>query len=212
MSAQRRWAWLALLTALGVCIAAPAVAAADDAQPTDPNPAPPTPTGFIPPVASIGNILAQTGSPAAGPLGLPDLSAYAPSLVLGQNPVPAAPGAADPPAVPSLNAFNAGYLLPQNLTPAAPGQGTAAPGIGPDKDNPSSGRIAFLRRLHEMYQDGALKGAFLGQLPKEQLGEPLPGTEPGPGIYIPPGLGLGLTEPAQPSACSTAASVPNLCP
>jgi hypothetical protein len=47
-----------------------------------------------------------------------------------------------------------------------------------------------------MYQAGGLKGAFLGQLPKEQLDEPLPGTAPGPEIYIPPGLGTG--SPAEP--------------
>jgi hypothetical protein len=50
-----------------------------------------------------------------------------------------------------------------------------------------------------MYQTGELKGALLGQLPKDQLGEPLPGTAPGPQIYIPPGLGQGLAEPAQPT-------------
>lgn len=200
MTPRRLWFGLALISACAVVIAAPAVAAADDALPTDPTPAPPAPTGLIPPIASIGNVLAQSGSDSAGLLGLPDLSAYSSNLVLGQNAVPSAPGAAGPTTVPSLSAFNAGYLLPQNLTPAAPGQGTLAPGIGPDQDNPSSGRIAFLRRLHEMYQAGELKGAFLGQLPKEQLGEPLPGTAPGPGIYIPPGLGQGLAEPAQPAS------------
>lgn len=200
MTPRRLWFGLALISACAVVIAAPAVAAADDALPTDPTPAPPAPTGLIPPIASIGNVLAQSGSDSAGLLGLPDLSAYSSNLVLGQNAVPSAPGAAGPATVPSLSAFNAGYLLPQNLTPAAPGQGTLAPGIGPDQDNPSSGRIAFLRRLHEMYQAGELKGAFLGQLPKEQLGEPLPGTAPGPGIYIPPGLGQGLAEPAQPAS------------
>jgi len=197
MAAQRWWVGFALI-AFVVATAAPAVAAPVDDQPTDPSPAPAAPTGFIPPVASFGNILGQSGSDPAGPLGIPDLSAYAPNLVLGQNPVPAAPGTADPAVIPNLSAFNAGYLLPQNLKPAAPGQGTLAPGIGPDKDSPGSGRIAFLRRLHEMYQEGELTGAFLGQLPKDQLGEPLPGTAPGPEIYIPPGLGQ-LPDPAQPS-------------
>lgn len=197
MAPQRWWVGLAL-TAFVVVTAAPAVAEPVDDQPTDPSPAPAAPTGFIPPVASFGNILGQTGSDPAGPLGIPDLSAYAPNLVLGQNPVPAAPGTADPAVIPNLSAFNVGYLLPQNLKPAAPGLGTLAPGIGPDKDNPGSGRIAFLRRLHEMYQEGELTGAFLGQLPKDQLGEPLPGTAPGPEIYIPPGPGQ-LPDPAQPS-------------
>ena len=196
----QRWRVGLALTAFIIITAAPATAAPSDEQPTDPSPAPPAPSGLIPPVGSIGNILAQSGSPAAGPLGLPDLSAYAPSLVLGQNPVPAAPGAVDPAVIPNLSAFNTDYLLGQNLKPAAPGQGAAAPGIGPDQDSPSAGRIAFLRRLHEMYQAGALKGAFLGQVPKEQLGEPLPGTDPIPGIYIPPGLGQRPPEPDQPTS------------
>jgi len=212
MTPRHCWVGPALVSALIITIAAPAAAAPDDGSQSNPSPAPPTPTGLIPPVASIGNALAQSGNDSVGPLGLPDLSSYSPNLVLGQNAVPSAPGAVDPAVIPNLSAFNAGYLLPQNLKPAAPGQGVPAPGIGPDQDNPSSGRIAFLRRLHEMYQAGDLKGAFLGQLPKEQLGEPLPGTAPGPGITIPPGLGFDLAEPVQPSGCSTAASVPNLCP
>jgi len=201
MAVSRWWCALVLLIGFSVGCAVPAIAAPTDEPPPDPAAAP-GPTGLIPPIASIGNVLAQNGSTPAGPLGLPDLSAYAPSLVLGQNPIPAAPGAPDAPVVPNLNAFNAAYLLPQNLTPAAPGQGEPAPGIGPNPDSPSAGRIAFLRRLHEMYQDGALAGALLGQMPKEQLGEPLPGTAPGPEIYIPPGLGFAqpdLPDPTLPA-------------
>ena len=198
MAVPRWWCAAVLLTAFAIGGAVPAIAAPTDEPPPDPAPAP-APTGVIPPIASFGNVLAQSGSSPAGPLGLPDLSAYAPSLVLGQNPVPAAPGGIAQAEIPNLSAFNAAYLLPQNLTPAAPGQGEPAPGIGPDQDSPGTGRIAFLRRLHEMYQDGALKGAFLGQMPKEQLGEPLPGTAPGPEIYIPPGLGLNLPDPTVPA-------------
>lgn len=198
MAVPRWWCALVVVIGFGVGGAVPAIAAPADEPPPDPSTAP-VPAGFIPPIASIGNALAQNGSNPAGPLGLPDLSAYAPSLVLGQNPVPAAPGATEAAVVPNLNAFNAAYLLPQNLTPAAPGQGALAPGIGPDPDSPSAGRIAFLRRLHEMYQEGALRGAFLGQVPKEQLGEPLPGTAPGPEIYIPPGLGLIPPDPTMPA-------------
>ncbi len=198
MAVPRCWCALVLLIGFGVGGAVPAIAAPTDEPPPDPASAP-APIGLIPPIASIGNVLAQRGSNPAGPLGLPDLSAYAPSLVLGQSPVPAAPGSTDAPLVPNLNAFNAAYLLPQNLTPAAPGRGALAPGIGPDQDSPGAGRIAFLRRLHEMYEAGALTGALLGQVPKEQLGEPLPGTAPGPGIDIPPGLGFNLPETTVPA-------------
>jgi hypothetical protein len=198
MAVPRWWCAAVLLTAFAVGGAVPAIAAPTDEPPPDPASAP-AQTGLIPPIASIGNVLAQNGITPAGPLGLPDLSAYAPSLVLGQNPIPATPSSPDQAVIPNLNALNAAYLLPQNLTPAAPGQGEPAPGIGPDQDSPGTGRIAFLRRLHEMYQAGGLTGAFLGQLPKDQLGEPLPGTAPGPEIYIPPGLGQGLAEPPQPT-------------
>ena len=82
---------------------------------------------------------------------------------------------------PDLRAFNSQYLLPQNVAPAAPGQGVPEPGFGSDDPN-AAGRLAFLKRLHAMYQAGDLDGALLGQVPPEQLGEPLPGTAPGPGI------------------------------
>ena len=130
-------------------------------------------------------------------MGLPDLAAYAPGLLLGQNAVPSAPGTPASVTAPDLRAFNGDYLLPQNVAPAAPGQGVAADGFGPDAGRtPAPVGLAFLRRLHGMYQDGGLAGALLGQVPDEQLGEPLPGTAPAPGIYLPPGLGQNLPDPA----------------
>lgn len=154
---------------------------------------------YVPPRSGIGSVLAQSDAAPAGPLGLPDLSAYAPGLLLGQNAVPAAPGAQTPVAAPDLRAFNGDYLLPQNVAPAAPGQGATAAGIGPTPDDPGTGRLAFLRRIHAMYSDGDLAGALLGQVPSEQLGEPLPGTAPAPGIYVAPGLGQNLPDPAAPA-------------
>ncbi|WP_431231037.1 hypothetical protein ACQ856_15305 [Mycolicibacterium psychrotolerans] len=159
----------------------------------DPDPGAPAP---LPPNASVGSVLAQSGEPAAGPLGLPDLSAYAPGLLLGQNPVPSAPGAPNAAAPPDLHALNNQYLLPQNVAPAAPGQGEPDIGIGPSADQPGTGRLAFLHRLHAMYSEGALDGALLGQVPDEQLGEPLPGTAPGVEVNVPPGLGFALADPA----------------
>jgi hypothetical protein len=173
-------------------------AAEADPPPPEPatvDPAPP-PAGYVPPPSGIGSVLAQSDSDPAGPLGLPDLAAYAPGLLLGQNAAPSAPGAATAVTAPDLRAFNGEYLLPQNVAPAAPGQGVAADGIGPTPDDPGTGRLAFLRRLHGMYQEGGLAGAFLGQVPDEQLGEPLPGTAPAAGIYLPPGLGQNLPDPA----------------
>ncbi|MEI6254561.1 MAG: hypothetical protein WCP30_17325, partial [Mycobacteriaceae bacterium] len=126
---------------------------------------------FIPQPAGIGNVLGQSGSQPGGLLGLPDLSAYGSNLLLGQNPDPATPGTPATPVVPNLSAFNPEYLLGQNAAPAAPGDGATAPGLGPDPDNPGTGRIAFLRRIYEMYDAGALKGSLLGQQPPEQFAD-----------------------------------------
>lgn len=153
-------------------------AAAEPAEPPPipgppiPEPAPPippvpepAPAGLTDQLARIGNAMGQTGSAPAGPLGLPDLSALGPTLLLAQNPVPSAPGVPAPPEVPSLSAFDPAYLIPLNTDPAAPGAGAPAPGIGPDADSPGTGRLAFLQRLREMYAAGQLRGALLGQQP-----------------------------------------------
>ena len=195
----RRWPVGAAVIALAVVPATPANADAPDEQVTEPgltaevlpvpappapgiDPAPPAPTGLIPPISTIGGLLGQTGIEPAGPLGLPDLATYGNALVLGQNVVPSVPGTAEQAVTPSLEVFTDEYLVPLNLVPAAPGEGSPAPGIGPNADIPGAGRIAMLRRLHEMYQAGNLTGALLGQLPKDEFGQPmLPEADPPPG-------------------------------
>ncbi|MBI3690134.1 MAG: hypothetical protein HY239_05585 [Mycolicibacterium aromaticivorans] len=193
---DRALVWTVVLAAATCAALIGSPTSAADPVPGDPTMPVPVP---VPPNASVGSVLAQSGEPAAGPLGLPDLSAYAPGLLLGQNPVPSAPGAANAVAPPDLHALNNQYLLPQNVAPAAPGQGEPDIGIGPSVEQPGTGRLAFLRRLHAMYSDGALDGALLGQVPYEQLGEPLPGTAPGPEVNVPPGLGFALADPAVPA-------------
>jgi len=167
----------AALTVLAAALCA-VPAHADDASPTTtvtPAPLPtvaaaPAPTVAAAPAPNgIGNPLAQSGDAPTGPFGLPDLSAAATGLLLGQNPVPAAPDATAPAKIPSLAAFDPHYLLPQYVDPAPPGQGELAAGIGPTPDDPSTGRIAFLRRLHEMYAEGELRGALLGQQSAEEF-------------------------------------------
>ena len=204
----RRWPVGAAVIALAVAPGTPANADAPDEQVTEPgltaevlpvppppapgidpappaagvDPAPPAPTGLIPPISTIGGLLGQTGIEPAGPLGLPDLATYGNALVLGQNLVPSVPGTAEQAVTPSLEVFTDEYLVPLNLVPAAPGEGSPAPGIGPNADIPGAGRIAMLRRLHEMYQAGNLTGALLGQLPKDEFGQPmLPEADPPPG-------------------------------
>jgi len=45
--------------------------------------------------------------------------------------------------------------------------------VGPDGWTDDAERIAFLRRLYEMYQAGALKGSLLGQQSPEEFGAPV---------------------------------------
>ena len=157
---------MATVIAGSAALAFASPAAADEIPAPPPEPAPAPGQSIIPPGGlSLGTILAQTGSAPTGPLGLPDMSAYGANLLLGQNVTPAAPGSDTPAGIYPLNAFRSDYLVPLNMTPAAPGQGVPAPGIGPDADSPGTGRIAFLRRLHEMYAAGELEGALLGQKP-----------------------------------------------
>jgi len=195
----RRWSIGAAVVALAVVPATPAIADGPDEQVVEPGlaaealpvppppapgiePAPPAPMGLIPPISTIGGLLGQTGIEPAGPLGLPDLATYGNALVLGQNLVPSVPGTAEQAVTPSLQVFTDEYLVPLNLVPAAPGEGSPAPGIGPNADIPGAGRIAMLRRLREMYQAGNLTGALLGQLPKDEFGQPmLPEPDPPPG-------------------------------
>ena len=159
----------AALTVLAAALCA-VPAHADDASPTTTVTPAPLPTVAAAPAPNgIGNPLAQSGDAPTGPFGLPDLSAAATGVLLGQNPAPAAPDATAPAKIPSLAAFDPHYLLPQYVDPAPPGQGELAAGIGPTPDDPSTGRIAFLRRLHEMYAEGELRGALLGQQSAEEF-------------------------------------------
>jgi hypothetical protein len=197
---------MAGVLAVGASVASAASVAADPTLPWVPavpsDPAPPN----VPPPSHMFNPLAQNGTdpgiaglPAMGglPGGWPDTSGNTPNeYVLSQNPVPEAPGGA--PATPvHMNPFNNQYLLPQNLEPAAPGQGELFE-IPQGQENADIAPIDYLRRLWHQYQEGYLEGGMLGQMPHEQLGEPLPGTAPPPGTTVPVGLGQNLPEPPPP--------------
>ena len=191
MTGMRRGsATLLAAAAAAVCFAGPATA--EPAPPPPPPipvplpvppppgpPPPPPPPGPVGLIGQVGNPLGQTGSQPTGPFGLPDLSSYASSLLLGQTAAPALPGTPAA-AVPDLRALNPEYLVPLNQDPAAPGQGELAPGIGPNEDIPGAGRISMLRRLYEMYQGGDLRGGLLGQVPPEEFYEELPPLPPAP--------------------------------
>jgi hypothetical protein len=191
---------------VGAALAFPAAAAADP-PPPDPVAAPAEPTAPSPPPgptvplmgAPLGpnglGVLTQTGqgaNPAA--LGAPPVSGIDSTTVLGQNPVPAAPGG-DPGVVPNLNVFNNAYGVQQCLKPSAPGKCEEF-GVAPGDENADVNRRQWFGRYIDMYRAGMLKGGLLGQMPQEQLGEPLPGTAPPAGTNIPPGLVQFQPDPA----------------
>jgi hypothetical protein len=189
----------------GGAVAFPATAVADD-PPPDPlapgDPAPPPPPGpTIPiigqPVGPAGlNVLAQNGTPSAGPgaLGAPPVYGLDASSVLAQAPVPSLPGAVGTP--PNLNVFNNAYGAGAlNEVPAAPGKGEQFD-VAPGQENADVSKREWLGRYIDLYRAGDLKGGLLGQVPQQQLGEPLPGTAPPPGTNIPSGLAQFLPDPA----------------
>ncbi len=192
------------LLVLGAAVASSATAAADPepVAPADPAlPAPPPPQGRVVPGigAPLGpnglSLLEQTGTPTNGPLGLPQGVDLNPNNLLAQNATPGGP----PGTPPSMRAFNNGYLVEQNEVPSAPGQGTVV-GVAPGQENSDISGLDFLRQIHRLHENGNLKGSLLGQMPQQQLGEPLPGTAPPPGTNVPPGLVQNLPPAPDPAA------------
>ena len=115
----------------------------------------------------------------------PTLPADPGQYLLGQHPVPAAPGTA-PNTLPNLAGVTNERLHPQYLEPSAPGAGEIFH-VAPGSEQEVLSRGDFTRRLWHLYQGGYLHGGLLGQVPQDQLGAPLPGTAPPPGAALPPG-------------------------
>ena len=190
--------------AVGAAVAFPATAVADDAPPDPPaapgDPAPPPPPGpTIPiigaPITGFG-VLSQSNAPPAGlgTLGAPPVYGLDGTSVLAQTATPSLPGAVGTP--PNLNVFNNAYGAGAlNEVPAAPGKGEQFD-VAPGQENADVSKREWLGRYIDLYRAGDLKGGLLGQVPKDQLGEPLPGTAPPPGTNIPSGLGEFLPDPA----------------
>jgi hypothetical protein len=161
--------------AVAGALAAASIASAATVAAEPPPPLPADPTVPAPPPAPAGRPV-QTGMPAVGPVGVPQ--APMDELLLGQNPVPSAPGG--PPGIPpNLNFFNNSYLLPQNEVPSAPGEGQMFD-VAPGQENADTSHRDYLKRVWHLYQGDRLKGSLLGQMPQEQLSAPLPGTAPPP--------------------------------
>jgi hypothetical protein len=195
------------LATFGAAVAFSATAAADppppEPVPLPADPAPPPPPGPTIPIigAPLGSngfgVLAQTGEePVPGALGTPQVSGLDPTTALGQLPTPAAPGAG-PGVIPNLNPFNNAYGVQQCLVQSAPGKCEQFD-VAPGDENADVSKREWFGRYIDMYRAGMLKGGLLGQMPQEQLGEPLPGTAPPPGTNIPPGLVQFQPDPAAP--------------
>lgn len=172
--------------------------------PGEPGPPPPEAAPPGPAIPMIGTplgpnglgVLAQTNAPGVpGALGAPAVNGLDAASVLGQYLTPQAPNA-DPGIVPNLNVFNNAYGLPQNVVPSAPGEGLQFD-VAPGQENSDVSKREWFGRFIDMQRDHRLYGG-LGQLPQEQLGQPLPGTAPPPGTVISPGLVQYLPEGGPP--------------
>jgi hypothetical protein len=141
------------------------------------------------------DVLAQSNAPGQpGTLGAPPIVGLNRDTVLGQNPVPEAPNGGTG-TVPNLNVFNNAYGPQQlNDVPSAPGQGHQF-GVAPGDENADVRKGIWFGRWIDLQRDGRTYGG-LGQMPQEQLGQPLPGTAPPPGTVIPAGPVQFLPDPA----------------
>jgi hypothetical protein len=164
-------------------LAFPAVAAADPppVDPAAPVDAAPLadPAAIPPPGPPPGMVLGPLGAVTGGsPL----------DLILGQYPVPSAPGG-QPAAPPSADLLNAGqFLNPTNYRVPPPDQVSPYP-LAQGEPGPFA-RVDGLKGLH------AIVHGALGRMPADQLSEPLPGTAPPPGTNIPAGPVQNLPDPA----------------
>lgn len=160
------------VTAFTAAMAFAAAAAADPEPPADPG-APPLQPG----VAMLGPLGALPGPGGA-------------DFLLGQYPVPSAPGAqgAAPPDVSVLDAGQ--FLNPLNYRVPTPDQ-VSPYQLAPGTPGPFA-RVDAMKGAHAM-----VHGA-LGRMPLGQLSEPLPGTAPPPGTQLPAGPVQNLPDPLAP--------------
>lgn len=167
---------------------------ADPVAPAVPIASPPPEQDTAPWPSAPGAALSMIG----GLTSMPDLSgAPVTEMLLGQTPTPAAPGEASV-VLPGLNPLNNQYLLLQHVEPSVPGEGQLV-GVEPGEENADVSRLDYLKRLYGTYRGGGLKGALLGQKPREEHVEPLEEVMAPPAdvTALPSGAGQVLPEPPQ---------------
>ena len=144
---------------------------------------------------STATAAADTGLLPTEPLPIPDPppAGYgsAPDYLLSQHATPAVPGS-QPAGMLDLSQLNTSYLQPQNFFLAQQGQDSLYSVTPAGEGAPLPSGIDSLRAARGMWHLG------MGQMPQDQLGEPLPGTAPLPGTNVPAGLGQNLPDPALP--------------
>lgn len=181
----------------GAALAFAGSATADPVPPGPPGPAdsappappPPDPGPALTPTTSFSNYVAG-------------ISGLGPELMLGQSPVPALPGTTTPAALPSADVLNAAQLLaPQNYR--VPSADQTSPYILEQGVPPGP-----FARINEWKGVHAMVHGALGRMPADQLGQPLPGTAPPPGVNIPAGPEQFLPDPAEGAPPAPGAPVP----
>jgi hypothetical protein len=130
--------------------------------------------------AVSAGLMILTATPAAAePAPAPDPVLIVPEQQVAPSPLGAFTG--DPLAAAAL-------LMPQNF--GMPTAGQISPyALGSNPPSPFA-RIDAFQGAHALVHGG------IGQMPADQLGQPLPGTAPPPGTAVPPGLVQYLPEPA----------------
>lgn len=174
------------LTTVGIGFAAVAssATAAADPDPTAPSDtAAPISAEPPPPTDMISGAIAAAGQNPVAQLDSLLTSSPAPAAALGQSTLPNSP-AADPLADIS-RMFPQYYRMPDSDT-VSPYQLTENAPQGP------FARVNAYKGVHAL-----LHGA-LGRMPAAQLGDPLPGTAPAPGMVLPAGPEQFLPDPADP--------------
>ena len=192
----------AVTGALGVA----ALLAAAPTAAAEPVPPPPDPAVLVPVDPAVD---AAAAVPAPNPftansqltkenplLGFVDmLSQSSPATLMIPPPAPGTAAAANPLAGVEL-------LMPENY--GMPGGDSASPYALGEGNNGPFARVNAFKGVH------ALGHAGLGRMPREMLGQPLPGTAPPPGTSVPAGLEQFYVDPAEllPPAPSSATAEP----
>jgi hypothetical protein len=173
----------------------------------EPVPPPPDPAVLVPADPTVD--AAATAVPAPDPfaansqltkdnplLGFVDmLSQSSPATLLIPPPAPGTAAAVNPLAGVEL-------LMPENY--GMPAGDSASPYVLGEGNNGPFARVNAFKGVH------ALGHAGLGRMPREMLGQPLPGTAPPPGTAVPAGLEQFYVGPAEllPPAPAPASATP----